>query len=399
MSTSVTSPPIDLKAAATQLRQLLDSKKFVLLYAHNGTGKTRLSGAFKDLGKEITVDGETTKRDTLYFNAYTEDLFYWHNDLEGDSERYLMLHPTSFFFAALEGLEMDNRIRPFLRRYADFDFKLTKVPLMGADGESIGEQFVARFFRDAHSASGNTTVENIKISRGEENIFMWCFFLAVLRIVIDDDEKNPYEGIKYIYIDDPVSSLDEENATKVAHDLTDLLSGIGDDLRVVISTHHTLFYNVVANQLRKKAWKLFLTRGGDPESYSLVSWESVPPFYHLSTLVELCKARDCGELSPHHFNMLRRVLEQTAAFFGYDSWVDCLKTKKGESEKAYRKRMLDLKSHGDYAIFESPKIDDAARAVFRAILEDFRISFPFSPSHFPPEPIVAPARAALPASS
>ena len=67
-------PPVDLNNAARQLRQQLEAKKFVLLYAHNGTGKTRLSGAFKDLGKEVNIDGETTKRDTLYFNAYTEDL-------------------------------------------------------------------------------------------------------------------------------------------------------------------------------------------------------------------------------------------------------------------------------------------------------------------------------------
>lgn len=198
MSTAAPIPLVGLNAVAKQLRQQLDAKKFVLLYAHNGTGKTRLSGAFKDLGKEVNIDGETTNRDTLYFNAYTEDLFQWHNDLDSDSERYLMLHPTSFFFAALEGLEMDNRIRPFLSRYADFDFKLNKVPLNNADGEPIGEQFVVRFFRETRSASGTTTAENIKISRGEENIFIWCFFLAVVRIVMDGGDSNPYDKVIYV---------------------------------------------------------------------------------------------------------------------------------------------------------------------------------------------------------
>lgn len=392
MSAAALSQFVDLNAAALHLRAQLESKKFALLYAHNGTGKTRLSATFKSLGKKVDIDGETKERDTLYFNAFTEDLFTWHNDLDADTERYLMLHPTSTFFAGLEGLEMDNRIRPLLRSYADFDFKLDKIPLTKSDGEVIGEQFVVRFFRNQGSDSENMAAENIKISRGEENIFIWCFFLAIIQIVIDDDEDNPYEWVKYIYIDDPISSLDENNAIKVAHDLIHLLSASGENLRIVISTHHVLFYNVIANQLRKKASaKFYLSKGGEPESYLLENWENVPPFHHLSTLVDLCKTRDNGELKNHHFNMLRRVLEQTAAFFGYGSWVECLRPKEGESEKAFQKRILDLSSHGDWVIFESPKIDESMHSAFRTIFEELRCSFPFSPEWFPPSPVAAPA--------
>ena len=64
----------DLNTLASHLRQELENKKFILLYAYNGTGKTRLSTAFKSLGKVVNTDGETEKRDTLYFNAFTEDL-------------------------------------------------------------------------------------------------------------------------------------------------------------------------------------------------------------------------------------------------------------------------------------------------------------------------------------
>ena len=79
----------NLPALAQHLREELEKKRFVLLYAYNGTGKTRLSTAFKDLGKKISEDGETTQRDTLYFNAFTQDLFNWDNDLENDRERVL----------------------------------------------------------------------------------------------------------------------------------------------------------------------------------------------------------------------------------------------------------------------------------------------------------------------
>ena len=53
----------DLFSLSTHLRTELISKKAILLYAYNGTGKTRLSMAFKDTGNH----------DTLYFNAFTED--------------------------------------------------------------------------------------------------------------------------------------------------------------------------------------------------------------------------------------------------------------------------------------------------------------------------------------
>src|ERR1041385_1121687 len=101
----------DLPELAQQFRKELETKKFILLYAYNGTGKTRLSVAFKDLGKK----GD--ERDTLYFNAFTEDLFSWDNDLQNDRERVLKINKDSRFFAGLDELEMDNRIRPLLGRY------------------------------------------------------------------------------------------------------------------------------------------------------------------------------------------------------------------------------------------------------------------------------------------
>ncbi len=62
----------DLDALAQYLRE--QEKKAILIFAYNGTGKTCLSIAFKDLGKN------DESRDTLYFNAFTEDLFSWDND-------------------------------------------------------------------------------------------------------------------------------------------------------------------------------------------------------------------------------------------------------------------------------------------------------------------------------
>jgi len=110
----------DLDALAKYLRKQMRErkKKAILIFAYNGTGKTRLSMAFKDLGKH----GD--QRDTLYFNAFTEDLFTWDNDLENDSERVLRMNTASRFFDGLAELEMESRIRKFLHRYADFNFDI-----------------------------------------------------------------------------------------------------------------------------------------------------------------------------------------------------------------------------------------------------------------------------------
>jgi len=198
-------PFVDLNAFATHLRFELENKKFILLYAYNGTGKTRLSTAFKDLGKS------TDERDTLYFNAFTQDLFTWDNDLEGDSERKLIINSDSSFFAGLAEMEMDNRIRPFLNRFADFDFIIDTT------------NWEVSFSREVSDGTTTTTAENIKVSRGEENIFIWCFFLAIAQLAMDGAEA--YSWVKYSYIDDPISSLDEHNAISVASNLAQLLKG------------------------------------------------------------------------------------------------------------------------------------------------------------------------------
>ena len=62
-----------LKKLVDRLRDdfVSGDQDFVMLYAYNGTGKTRISMKFKDVGKEKN-NGDP---DTLYYNAFTEDLF------------------------------------------------------------------------------------------------------------------------------------------------------------------------------------------------------------------------------------------------------------------------------------------------------------------------------------
>ena len=85
-----------LKDIAQKLRET--DKKVQLIYAFNGVGKTRLSREFKELivPKNHDNEDEETKVKVLYYNAFTEDLFYWDNDLKEDTNRRLIIRPNGF---------------------------------------------------------------------------------------------------------------------------------------------------------------------------------------------------------------------------------------------------------------------------------------------------------------
>ena len=68
--------------------QIISSdKNIVLVYAFNGTGKTRLSVKYKDLSKA----NNGGKHAGVYYNAYSEDLFYWQNDAENTGEQIRLM--------------------------------------------------------------------------------------------------------------------------------------------------------------------------------------------------------------------------------------------------------------------------------------------------------------------
>jgi hypothetical protein len=368
----------DLPELAKYLRDELGNKKFILLYAYNGVGKTRLSTEFKNLGKEVNEEGETIERDTLYFNAFTEDLFTWDNDLEGDSKRTLQINADSKFFAGLEELEMDTRIRSLLNRYADFDFRI--------DTDDWKVSFSRNIVIGEDEDARTKTVDDIKVSRGEENIFIWCFFLAIVQLALDEAEA--YSWVKYIYIDDPISSLDEQNAIAVAMHLAKMLKK-QDTLKTVISTHHTLFYNVLCNEL-KRSKRYFLRRDGAAGGYMLRNTKETKFFHHVAALTELYKAEQSGQIYTYQFNMLRAIMEKTASFHGHENFSACIKQQEDDIDGLIHTRIVNLLNHGNYSLYEPREMMDDNKEHFRRILHEFINRYPFNPDLFPSEPVTAP---------
>ena len=335
----------NLKGIATRLRSDLNDHDFVLLFAYNGTGKTRLSMAFKDIGKK-KGNGE---RDTLYFNAFTEDLFHWDNDLESDTERYLRINSDSKFFTGFKELSLEGKISEYLVRYADFNFFIDY------------EEWKITFSRDDE--------QSIKISRGEENIFIWCIFLAICELAIDGHES--YAWAKYVYIDDPISSLDDNNAIAVASDLAQLLKKGREKVKTALSTHHSLFFNVLWNEFRSSKAKYksyFFHVPANTSSYTLRATDETPFLHHVAMLSELQKAAEADQLYTHHFNMLRSIMEKTATFFGFKDFSACIH---GVDDEVLFARALNLLSHGKYSVYEPREMVADTKKLFKTILSAF----------------------------
>ena len=109
---------------ASELRD--DATAVQLLYAFNSVGKTRLSVAYKDATKE-----EDGTHAGIYYNAYSEDLFVWNNDIEnGEANIRLTVLASSLsrVHADLNELDIHAKLKPY---GASFDFRFRHAPRCG----------------------------------------------------------------------------------------------------------------------------------------------------------------------------------------------------------------------------------------------------------------------------
>jgi len=356
-----------LNGLVSRFRAELNDVNFILLFAHNGVGKTRTSMEFKDKGKRVNNgDG-----DTFYFNAFTEDLFVWDNDLPGDTERHIKLTTSSNFFNGFQNLALEEKIFSHLERYATFDFRFD----YNNSKAIFSKKEKNPKYHPNNEQPEYVTNHNVKISRGEENLFKWCFYLTLCELAIDDEDgTGPYNWVKYFYIDDPISSLDDNNAIAVATDLIFLIKKANGKIKTIISTHHSLFYNVLWNELRGEKINRYFLYKNKQEEFKLQSTDDTPYFHHVALLTELQKASDENKIYSYHFNALRSILEKTASFFGKKDFQFCLK---GINDEILYNRALNLLSHGKYSIYQPVELADDNKDLFKRILKSFVDKYDF----------------------
>lgn len=339
-------------------QQLKDSdKKSQLIYAFNGMGKTRLSRELKELIAPKNEDDEDTEQEELartkilYYNAFTEDLFFWDNDLEHDSERKLKIQPNTFTNWILEDQGQDQNIIANFQHYTDekltprFNEEYLKDEDEPNSKVEAFSEVTFSFERGDEGSSGN-----IKISKGEESNFIWSVFYTLIEQVIsvlnvpeaDERETNQFDNLEYIFIDDPVSSLDENHLIQLAVNLGQLIRSCESGIKFIVSTHNPLFYNVLYNELGVKngyilsryddgTFKLDEKKGDSNKSFS----------YHLHIKKLIEQAIEQNSVQRYHFALLRNLYEKTANFLGYQSWSSLLPG----DQKAYASRIMNFYPH------------------------------------------------------
>lgn len=360
-----------LTEIAQQLRGA--NKKVQLIYAFNGTGKTRLSREFKQLiapkadSDEGADQSGLSRNKILYYNALTEDLFYWDNDLTGDAEHVLKIQPNSFTDWVLKDQGQDQNIITTFQRYTN-DKLTPRFNAERREKDKDDKDVTIKAFSEvifSMERGDETHSGNLKISKGEESNFIWSIFFTLLEQVIGvlnvpeprDRESNEFDRLEYVFIDDPVSSLDENHLIQLAVDLAQLIKSSESGIRFVITTHNPLLYNVLHNELnsddgnyKKKGFDKYRMTKLDDGTFQLITQTNDSPFsYHLYLKSELEKAIESNQISKYHFNFLRNILEKTSTFLGYKKWGDLLpKTDDGKTNP-YETRIINFSSHSKHS--------------------------------------------------
>lgn len=334
----------------TEIAQTLKNtdKKVQLIYAFNGVGKTRLSREFKDIVAPKTEgeDEEEKPIKVLYYNAFTEDLFYWDNDLNEDVNRKLIIQPNSFTDWIFKDQGQESNIVTHFQHYTND--KLTP---------SFNEDFNEITF--SLERGDNNRIDNIKISKGEESCLVWCIFYSLLELIVetlnipeeDQRDTSQFNELRYVFIDDPVSSLDENHLIELAVNIAELVKrSESKEVRFIITTHNPLFYNVLYNELelKKKNKKgnecCYLLKKEDDGTYKLDGklGDSNKSFsYHHYLIQTLQDSIESNDIQKYHFMLLRNLYEKTANFLGYPQWSDLLP----DDKKTYYNRIIQFTSH------------------------------------------------------
>ena len=370
----------------TEIAQTLKDtdKKVQLIYAFNGVGKTRLSREFKELVVPKT-EGEEAEEEklikVLYYNAFTEDLFYWDNDLDEDKNRKLIIHPNSFTDWIFKDQGQESNIITHFQHYTND--KLT--PRFNEDYNNI------TFTIDG---GNDDVIDNIKISRGEESCLIWCTFYCLLAQIIDilnivepeDRETDKFNKLEYIFIDDPVSSLDENHLIELAVDTAELVKSNQSEVKFIITTHNPLFYNVLYNEFnnpeKRYGYKVkhsakYRLEKFDDSTYELHDSNDSPFSYHLLLLSELEKAIQTGNIKKYHYNFLRQILEKTSTFLGYEKWQELLYLIPDSSHEAYYNRLINKRSHAKDSGEETSHIDDSDKRVIGHLVQEIKNIYHF----------------------
>jgi hypothetical protein len=351
-------------------KEIIRSKEqIVVIYAFNATGKTRLSVAYKD---------STKRKDGLhagvYYNAYSEDIFVWDNDAE-NNEANIQLDIRRSSLNRFHSSLSEDDIRDKLNRYRP-NYRFEFIP---HENPEDGIKSVLFFYEAADPNDPNNIAKvPIKISRGEERIFVWCFFLALFEVEGWADQQS-----SHFFIDDPVSSLDDHNIFITASTFFDLIEEHYEKRKFIITTHHLGLFSILADWLTKgeKAEKfrkqtrlcMLSAKNGD---LSLENCRNDVFLYHLRLLQVLDQAHASNGVKSFHFALLRQVLENVASFLGVGQFRYVLE-QIGITDATEVVNIINTLSHKKVYYFESDELTPDSKDLFDRVFTKIKSKYNF----------------------
>ena len=350
---------MNLDKILTQIKGNLDSSKkpskmkVVYLFAHNTSGKTRLSNRFK----------EKYGDNVLCYNVFLEDLFTW------DNEHFIFkMDRNSWLSNLIKNEGLDSQI---IGNFKKLTFSKLEPSFDLEEGEIVFKNY-----------TGNEEpAENIKISKGEESFFIWSIFYTVLSLMCDtlsekeeDRSTKFFNKIKYIVIDDPVSSMDDTRIITITLELIELMkkmSSLQNKVKFLITTHHCLFYNILYNEnIPELLSTKYIMSKVDTHNLLLEEQKHDSPFsYHNLIFKEIKKAISSDNIQKYHFNLFRALLEKTANFLGYTKkWSDLLEE---DGNKQIFVKQLNHYSHSSLSEIEIKQLQNEDIAAFKKVFNSF----------------------------
>ncbi|MEO2053083.1 MAG: AAA family ATPase [Allomuricauda sp.] len=344
-------------------QQLKDVNEYIVcIYAFNATGKTRLSVAYKDITKAEN-DG---KHAGVYYNAYSEDLFDWDNDEENDNDNIkLDIKRSSLnkLYSLLTEEGIQEELSAFNQGYR-FRFNLHEDPEIGIESVS--------FFL----AEDETTY--IKISRGEERIFIWCFFLALFKVEGWADLQDAH-----FFIDDPVSSLDDHNIFLTVDTIMQLVEdNFETNRKIILTTHHIGLFAVLFDRLnygeksgryKPNSKSFMLKREG--QELELKEFKNEVFLFHLHLFQVLDEAKKT-QLYTYHFVLLRQLLENIVSFLGKSQIKFVLEEIKVDKPEETI-NMLNSLSHKKVFVPQFNEMNERETEVFNEIFDKLLLKYNF----------------------
>jgi wobble nucleotide-excising tRNase len=188
---------------------------------------------------------------------------------------------------------------------------------------------------------------------------------------------------RHIFIDDPVSSLDDHNIFVTASTLYDLIENYFGKRKIIITTHHIGMFSILFDWLMKgeksNKYQKTTKAGILSRKHGEISLENVRSdvfLYHLRVLQVLEQARRESDVRAYHFALLRQLLESISSFLGVGR-ISYTLERIGFEDADEVSRIVNVLAHKNVYYFEADLLVPDSLELFETIYGKLNAHYAF----------------------